>query len=75
MKNVSAITEKILRFVYAFQLVPKKSIRSLGFNYVYSGEMVNKCIEKGFLKEQRSQGENLLRITDKGIESLKTLQG
>jgi len=48
MKNVSAMTEKILQFVYAFQLVPKKSIRSLGFNYVYSGEVVNKCIEEDF---------------------------
>jgi len=75
MKNVSAMTEKILQFVYTFQLVPKKSIRSLGFSYVYSGEVVNKCIEKDFLKEQRSQGENLLRITDKGIKYLESLQG
>ncbi len=75
MKNVSAMTEKILQFVYAFQLVPKKSIRSLGFNYVYSGEVVNNCIKKGFLKEQKSQGENLLRITDKGTDYLESLQG
>ena len=75
IKNVSAMTEKILQFVYTFQLVPKKSIRSLGFSYVYSGKVVNKCIEKDFLKEQRSQGENLLRITDKGIKYLESLQG
>lgn len=75
MRSDAVTTDRILQFVFAFQLVPKRSIRSLGFSYAYSGKIIVNCINRELLTLQRSHGENLLRITDKGIQYLESLQG